>query len=236
MKKEDKNITDTATKALAVLGFIAILGVGAFAGVKVVKLLPNALSSLAAVTTSITSIFIPSKEVKINTLDSDLSSDTLIEVSDTYTPTRAVTEGRREDRAFPLTGEVSNVPLVGEADLTARVLSTGIVDRSTNSYTATTTIKTSDRAAIRFEIENIGGKPTGAWTFNVVLPTYPSHIFHSTTQRELASGDKIEFTMGFDQIADNEEGEIIINVDPTQSVKEKTKENNIVKHTIKLAR
>jgi hypothetical protein len=121
----------------------------------------------------------------------------------------------------------------GQPDLKATILAVGVVSRIDNSFTATSTIKKTDRVAVRFEIINLGTKETGTWHFNSVLPTFPSHIYTSKSQQNLLPGDRIEFTIGFDSIRDIGDNQIVINVDPTNSVKnEVTKDNNIVKTTI----
>lgn len=118
----------------------------------------------------------------------------------------------------------------GQVDLKPTILEVGYIDRQTNIFTATSSVLYSERGAVRFEVENIGTKTSNTWTFNVVLPTFPAHIFHSKSQQSLAPGDKIEFTFGFDSIRNDDNPNIIvINVDPTSSVKESDENNNIVK-------
>ena len=113
-----------------------------------------------------------------------------------------------------------------------RVLATGVVDRVSGTFTASSSIRSVDRAGIKFEVENIGNKTSGEWTFNAVLPTYPSFIFHSKQQPSLAPGDKIEFTLGFDSIKDIGNNVVILNADPIGSIKESNEENNIIQAII----
>ena len=121
----------------------------------------------------------------------------------------------------------------GKPDLKVTIIEVGRVSRIDNSFVATSTISGSDRAAVRFEVINLGTKESGQWHFSAVLPTSPSHIFSSKTQQNLLPGDRIEFTLGFDSIRDPGDNEVIINIDPTNSVRnEVTRDNNIVKAII----
>jgi hypothetical protein len=52
-------------------------------------------------------------------------------------------------------------------------------------------------------------------------------------QQELAPGDRIEFTVGFDSFDPAKpDGIFTVNIDPSGRFNERNKENNIVKYTI----
>jgi len=123
----------------------------------------------------------------------------------------------------------------GNVDLEPRILEVGFVDRDTNTFTATSTVYSNQRAAVRFEVRNVGDKTSGSWRFNAVLPTYPDYIHFSDNQLPLGPGDRIEYTIGFDSIiSDAKEVNFVVNVDPTKSVRESNENNNIVKAVIKV--
>lgn len=123
----------------------------------------------------------------------------------------------------------------GFIDLKPKIIEVGQIDRITNIFTATSTVSRGSRGAIKFEVENIGTKISGSWTFTLVLPTIPRHMYHSKNQQALLPGDKIEYIIGFDSIKDDGEPNIIIvNVDPTSSVIEKDNANNIVEAELKV--
>lgn len=153
-----------------------------------------------------------------------------------YDGVTTATTGAKTEKTYTVT---SPVPATanGLPDLMVNILAVGVIDPTTNVFTATSSVKLSERAAVRFEIANRGGKPSGAWRFNAVLPTFPAHIFHSEDQQTLAPGDKIEFTLGFDQIDPNQTtGTIVINADPTSSIKESNEDNNMVKAVINIVK
>lgn len=129
-------------------------------------------------------------------------------------------------------GQASTNNLNGNVDLTARVLETGYINKDTGVFTPAKEVKADQRAAIRFEVINLGTKTSGDWTFAAVLPTFPSFIFQSGGQRPLASGDRVQFTLGFDSILRQAENSFTLNVDPLGSVQENDRANNIIKGKI----
>ncbi|MBI2618199.1 hypothetical protein HYW58_01980 [Candidatus Kaiserbacteria bacterium] len=329
MNHPGEQVKEIAIRSLAVVGFLAVLSLGLWGTVQVVRLTPAIFSSLAAVTTTLTSVFIPRhEEITINTPDSliltgnvfeltwsyrnkpvnvlytfsyaceegfsfelsnnggvyeavpcdapfSFTSDTdvlrliplskdkrLIEVPVIISSVResgdiaasreltltianefssesgstkstgagqaaSVAAGERTDTIFPITDSRTTSNPLGEPDLTVSALRIGIIN-SENEFVPADSVRVSDRAAVRFEVSNIGTKTSDNWTFNAVLPTFPMHIFHSTSQQTLAPGERIEFTLGFDQLNKNlSEGVVTINVDPTYSIKEASEENNV---------
>lgn len=231
--------THTATKMIKILasvGLIVVLAFGVWGGVQIIKSAPSIfstlLSSLTASVINITSVFIPSETNK-NTPEeespvedeksSDNNNDTL--------PTQVTqTKGQEINDTYMFSdGNIVISDPNGFVDLSVIILRTGILDKTTNEFIATSSIQLSDRVAIQFEVINEGTKTSDGWAFNAVLPTFPHHIFQSKGQQALGPGDRIEFTLGFDSVAGLGEREIIINVDPTGSINESTKSNNIVK-------
>jgi len=122
----------------------------------------------------------------------------------------------------------------GKPDLKVTFIETGYVDKATGEFFASSTVMSTMRIAVRFTIENAGTKTSPQWSFNAVLPTSPNHTFHSTGQRELKPGERIEYTLGFDQTKAEEIVEVIVNADPTRNINELDETNNIVKQEIDL--
>ncbi len=58
-----QGVAGQGTRVLAILGFIAILGVGMWGSVQIARAVPNAFSAIAAAIVSITSIFVPADEI-----------------------------------------------------------------------------------------------------------------------------------------------------------------------------
>lgn len=153
------------------------------------------------------------------------------------TQPRPVTPGPTQTQTFPIsgTGTIQASNPNGYVDLAATVIETGVVDKTTGVFTASSTpMRNSDqlRVAVRFSVENKGTKTSPQFDFNAVLPTFPSHIFSSPLQQELAPGDRIEFTLAFDSFSQSGTGVFTVNVDPSGRINEKNKDNNIVHYTI----
>jgi len=243
MNPQGERVKTILIQGLAIVGFVAILFTGLWGTVQVVKLAPSVFSNLAAVT-SFTSIFVPNKEITIDTQVS--SDDNLIatvneaDSEDTRSPSNtdsrtSLTAGERTDEVFPISDSRSISNSNGRVDLKATIISTGIVDVN-NVFTQTSSIGATEQGVIRFSVTNIGSKTSDNWTFNAVLPTFPMYIFHSTNQKALAPGDRIDFTLGFDQLNRGlTDGVITINVDPTGSIlNESNRDNNIAQVTIQI--
>jgi len=115
----------------------------------------------------------------------------------------------------------------GKADFKVSIISTGTTNKTSGAFTATSTLYRSDRIAVRFAVENTGDKTSPEWRFNAILPTYPAYTFNSDSQRALKPGERIEYTIGFDQsIAGTSTVKFII--DPQEVVAESDETNNTV--------
>lgn len=232
-------------RALAVIGFVGILLAGLWGTVQIVKFAPNALSSLAAVGTTLTSIFIPGDQTPDENGGAPIVDNGDNENGDTGEPATTTENGNdgtdrngtastttgggtiageRKDQVFPIFD--SRHTTGTEQDLAVTILGVGIIENG--QFLKTGSLVVGKRGAVHFQVQNVGGTTSSNWTFNAVLPSFPLHIFHSPSQQQLAPGDRIEFTLGFDQINANlAEGVITINADPTGSLKEASEANNI---------
>ncbi len=103
----------------------------------------------------------------------------------------------------------------GPADLAVTIVGTGVA-LGNNEFVSTTQIPTASRGAVKFIVENKGGQPSGPWGFTANLPIEGDNDFRyaSPLQTSLNAGDKIEFTLGFDQILKESTGTIKITVLP----------------------
>lgn len=155
----------------------------------------------------------------------------------TPTPTpRAPTAGTETSSIFPIAAGTAVSNPNGSVDLTGYIIEVGIVDKTTNVFTASSIPMRNPegaRLAIRFAVENAGTKRSSMFDFNAVLPTFPGHIFTSPMQQELGPGDRIEFTLAFDSfVVNSNEGIFVLNIDPSSRIMEPNKNNNIVKYTM----
>ena len=332
-------LAGSATRVMAIIGFLALIVIGMYGSVRVAQAVPGAFKSVAAAIVSITSIFVPANEtitlslpaytvqsgtpltvafdhqnkklqgtyafryscvegVTFSTLAGDgtvsqitcnqpyafqpfnnsvvvTPESTKVRFADaevfvTFTPEGAGTSTVAGSTVFTIenvkvttsaltpggstgtTGTPTPAPAPkpqpkketivvpqgrasdpnGYTDLTARVIEVGVID-STGAFVASSTPSRQSRVAVRFAVENIGTKTANKeFTFSAVLPTYPPYTYFSPSQVVLGPGDRIEFTIGFDSFEQDNVGDFIVNVDPTGSVNERSKDNNIVKYTV----
>lgn len=99
----------------------------------------------------------------------------------------------------------------GYPDLLIEIIDTGILVGET--FVKSSFVGQGQRAAIVFSVKNIGTNITPDWKFKANLPTANGE-FTSETQTPLYPGDRIEFTIGFDN--PNNQGSNTVNlvVDP----------------------
>ncbi len=118
----------------------------------------------------------------------------------------------------------------GKADLRILAKDTGTVVNGV--FIQKNIFATYEASAVRFDISNIGGTPTGPWQFTAVLPTYPSQVFPSGIQPSLKPGETIEYTLSMQNLASIGNNVVSVNVDTNQVVSELSETNNGIVMTI----
>ncbi len=113
----------------------------------------------------------------------------------------------------------------GMADLQLKILSVGAIDPYTGTFVPKGTIRTNERAAVQFEVTNMGDKATGSWTYSAELPTYPHYIYASKYQASLMPGAKATITVAFDKLATGR-ATVAIHADQNNSIHEINENNN----------
>lgn len=172
---------------------------------------------------------------KVSSVDNSLSESTAVTSNNPIAGATTVNRqpGKKTENLFEIKVDPIKPPnKVGPVDLAPRIIATGFISTTTNEFTSSSKVNPKERIAVKFEVENIGDAVSPEWTFNAVLPTFPSHIYHSPSQIALAPGDRIEYVIGFDSVLLQSQVEAIINVDPISSVRESNETNNIVKAKI----
>lgn len=124
---------------------------------------------------------------------------------------------------LPATGATTPV-VTGPADLSVRIIAVGVIDTYGN-FVQRAPVSPDEISAVKFDIGNTGGKATGNWYFNVVLPTNPTYNYQSPQQMSLAPGAHIENTLRFRPISQGG-GTVFVTVDPQSMVSEASESNN----------
>ncbi len=183
-------------------------------------------------TTTATTTPASSRPIKNEKLISEKSlvSSTVVKT----TPTPIIEPGPVTTNTYPLKSTSTiQTTHTGRIDLASEIIEIGILDRISGTFTPATSFKSTDRIAVRFRVQNTGGRESGSWYFNAALPTFPSHIFTSDSQQSLLPGAHIEYTLGFDNVNMTAlTREFVINADPANSIGEATETNNIARISI----
>ncbi|MDB5187662.1 MAG: hypothetical protein JWO50_182 [Candidatus Kaiserbacteria bacterium] len=111
------------------------------------------------------------------------------------------------------------------ADISVTIVGVGIIDPGTGAFIPVTPGSLDDTVAVKFDIKNIGGTPTGAYTFEADLPTINGYHYVSPIQKSLGAGDHVLNTLRFTQVASGG-GTFTVVADPNQTVNEATFSNN----------
>jgi hypothetical protein len=118
----------------------------------------------------------------------------------------------------------SNTQATGPADLSVRIIATGVVDMYGN-FVQRAPFSPDEIAAVKFDIGNVGGTATGVWYFTATLPTNPAYTYQSPAQASLAPGAHIENILRFRPVMMGG-GSVSVYVDPQGSVSEASESNN----------
>jgi len=234
---------EAALRGLAVVGFIALVGLGIWLAVYSTRFVPSVVGSISGAAVYLGStaevyldaVFTSSSEPTLSVVPTSVASTT-ISTSVTETPepvtpkpvaTTPTTPGTQTSATYPLGSTQSPVTLSGLPDLTVTMNTIGyLTTNSANAFVASTTVPFGSRPAVSFTIKNIGTNATGAWRFNASIPTQSSYIYYSDPQQSLNPGDSIEYTLGFDQATSGTDRMISVSANFDHAIGESNFNNN----------
>lgn len=187
---------DIFLRAVAALGLIAVLLLGAWGIIQIAFRMPavfsaagDTLSSLFASNetgreTGAGSAVVPASGTGAQSAGSSNNTPASSGVAVVTKPASSVSK---------------TTSLYGFGDLSVRVLSTGAIDRFSGAYTPNVSARAGTRAGVQFVIENAGTNviPAG-WTFTATLPGSPAYLYTSAAQPAVYPGSGITYTIGFD--------------------------------------
>lgn len=202
--------------ALAVAGFIALIGGSMWLAVYSTRYVPNVVGRMGAAAVYLGSVFTPAPEPTLSvietasttipfgeeassTISTAVPAEALAAPSKSATPTA----GKQTTKTIQIGGATTTPkakePLTGLPDFLTTIHSVGYLASTTaDSFIATTTIS-GTRPAVSFTIKNIGTNVSGPWRWSISIPTQMAYLYESTPQQSLAPGDSIDYTLGFDQ-------------------------------------
>lgn len=222
-------------QGLAVVGFIALIVLGLWLAIYSARFVPATVNRLGAAAVSLSQIFVPEKVPAItvipfaqdNTVPSSITVPSTTEAAVPIPPAPAKTvPGAKSNITVPM-GSTTPTVLSGLPDLTVHIDAIGYLASSTpDSFVATSTVPTGSRPAVKFTIKNIGTNVAGPWRFSASIPTQTQFIYQSAPQQPLNPGDRIEYTLGFDQANKGIDKMISITANFDRAITESNYDNN----------
>lgn len=236
-----------ATSALAIVGFIALILLGMALAIYAASFMPKALSRIGQAAVSLTSSFNGKDDAELQVVTQEQPVTTGVVTLPQAAPANptpattpaspATTYTYQQPTTYTYqpgtpTYTVITVPggsptFYGDPDLKVEITAIGYLRNSdTDSFVRANRVPDGKRGAVQFRVTNIGTDESGKWKFEAELPTSPSYTYKSSNQRSLNPGDRIDFTLGFDQPRDGKNREVTITVDSGHDVRESNERNN----------
>ncbi len=229
----------TAIYALAVVGFITVIGASIWFAAYSTRYIPSIVNRAGSAAVYLSSFFTPAPAslsvVPTPTASTTLPFATTTEPVATSTPVVKVpvvvkhgtTPGQQTNTTYPLNGTYVSPTLSGLPDLVVTINAIGyLASASTDSFIASSTVPHGSRPAVKFTIKNSGTNTAGAWRFNASIPTQSAYIFESEPQQQLAPNENIEYVLGFDQATTGAGKMISITANPGHTLLESNTDNN----------
>ncbi|MDO8624086.1 MAG: CARDB domain-containing protein [bacterium] len=232
---------EAVLRGLAIVGFIALVGLGIWLAIYSARFVPATMNRLGAAAVALTSIFRPG-DASLSVVPNNTSTTTLPFAFGNSTATSTATTtppkpstgsnsgtkpGQQTGGTYPIGGSASSTPF-GQPDLVTSILAVGyLASSTTDSFVATSTVPAHGRAAVKFLIKNVGTNIISAgWRFSASIPTQSAYIFQSQSQQGLNPSDSIEYILGFDQANPGNNQTISITADFDRLVGESNENNN----------
>ncbi len=119
----------------------------------------------------------------------------------------------------------------GPADLVVEITATGILKKvnGKETFVKKDEIASDEVGAVRFVVTNMGSKVSDTYTFTVQVPTKSGddYTYTSKTQKALAGGAKIEYTLGFDDVPKSGTGTIEVEVETDDDAKTNNNDDSV---------
>lgn len=169
------------------------------------------LTGVKAATTSISILYIPSAAGTTGP-EATGSANTRVVVGLVTTPVetpvvqKPVVEKPVVEQPKPVTQKpkpVYTAPKpVSPADLSVRIIAVGVIDSYTGAFVQRAPYSPSEVSAVQFDVQNVGGSPSGSYTFQAQIPTSQPYTFSSQVQPSLGAGAHVVNTLRFSPAMD----------------------------------
>ena len=231
---------DTAVTSLAVIGFVALIGLGVWGAIYSSRYVPNIVGRAGTAAVYLGSLFNPttSPAGDVSVPAATSTQPTVISfgtpAATSTTPVASSTPSTPKPAATPATPRTitvaTTVPapaLSGVADLTTSITVIGYLTTSaTDSFVGSGVVPAGKIPAVKFTIKNVGTNYSGTWRFSASLPSRNTFVYHSDAQQSLAPGDSIDYILGFDRATTGANQTISITANDTHTANETNLNNN----------
>ena len=235
MDSSENNINRRATvNGLAVVGFVALVAAGMWLAVYATRFVPAVVNGAGEAAVYLGSLFTLAPEPTLSVISTPVASTTIPFGNATSTPATSTPQktvksvaGPETSGAYQIDGATSTPTLFGLPDLIVEITAVGYLGgASASSFIASSTVPAGARPAISFTIKNIGTNAIGPWRFSASIPTSTAYIYQSQLQQSLNPGDRIDYTLGFDQAISGTDKMISITANFDRAVGESNMNNN----------
>lgn len=217
MQEQELNVPNrqAAVNALAIVGFIALIGASMWLAVYSTRYVPTVVNGAGAAAVYLGSVFnrsttslsvVPTASTTISfsgassTISTTASSTVSEPVKNIPSKPVATTAGEKTTGTYLINSTPAGVSLSGLPDFIVVIKDVGyLATSSADSFIASSTVPSGSRPAVSFSIKNVGTNVTGAWRFSASIPTQTAYIYESQPQQSLNPGDSIDYVLGFDQ-------------------------------------
>lgn len=233
----------TAVTSLAVVGFLALVGLGVWGAVAFSRYMPGIVNTFGTAAVYLSTAFSPAEDEPqspsaptatstiISFGDPVLPATTTAPIATTTRPAApaAITPGPSTETVIQTGGTVAPAALYGKSDLVVTVTQIGYLNsNTTSSFIGSNVVPDNKRPAVKFTIKNIGTNVSGAWRFSAEVPTRTRYTYKSERQLSLNPGESIEYVLGFDQARTGENRIATITANYDGAVDESNTKNNTV--------
>ncbi len=227
-----------AVNALAIVGFIALIGASMWLAVYSTRYVPSVVNGAGAAAVYLGSVFnrstaslsvVPTASTTIPFNEASSTISTPVEKPSIQTPSKpiATTPGEKTTAIYPMNDTPASVTPAGLPDLIVTIKDVGyLATSSADSFIASSTVPVGNRPAVSFTIKNVGTNATGSWRFSATIPTQTAYFYQSQPQQSLNSGDSIDYILGFDQANKGSGQTISITTNFDRTVIESNTDNN----------
>lgn len=177
----EQSFRENVVRAVAVVGLVAVLVLGAWGIIQLAFVIPNFFNNLASQTPAPVATTTPTQTT--TTTKPTQTTTTRPAATKPAATKPAPTKTAKPASTYYASGRTTN--LFGYPDLQVRLVS------------APASVRAGELVTITFVVENVGTNVASGWSFVGHLPYSPVYDYPSGVQQALYPGDKIVYTLSY---------------------------------------